>query len=535
MRWAHLPVLALVAAGGLAAAAPVSARALRTHRALDARIEVCAAKCAPVAIGDFNGDGVDDAVFQENRGDERHLKVVFGPFGTAAEVATDIQVVGGRTLVAADVADMNGDGQDELIVAGVSSQVRLMAVSVIDFDLLVDGEGVLPKNFFIGLDRAPYAWTHTVGRSTIGVEPPRLAVRAADMNGDGGLDLVLSIDPPPVSPMDSRARNAVAPADTAAEPSQVVVRLVPRGFFDLQPPGDDVVPTIGWPLKRLAPTAGSTVAVTGLGACTGGSGLAGVADVTGDGANDIVVRRCEGGALPDQLGLVAGRAAWPASLEIDGAIRPNTPPVPPSPGRPSTPPEPPRGGGYILTDPRGPGGNMFDGLPLFVIADFNADGVNDVGFGLADKTHIWLGGPDLGARLLEGRSDRIFLGAGVGGAMTSRSWRPSDLDGDGDGDLALTRLNASAGRNAEARDASGAVLFDTAMSEPIHIFARDRSADDVIDVTSDVPDELMSDPRYTLWSFGDFNGDGHDDVMLGSPAASADSVYPIVYGPFVRR
>lgn len=535
MRWAHLPVIALVAAGAIASAAPVSARALRTNRTLDARIEVCGAKCAPVAIGDFNGDGVDDAVFQENRGDERHLNVVLGPFGGAAEVATDIQVTGGRTLVAADVADMNGDGQAELIVAGVSSHMRALAVSVIDFDLLVDGNGALPRNFFVGLDRAPYVWTHTLDRPNAGIDPPRLAVRAADMDGDGGLDLVLGIDPPAAAATNSRTRNAAAPDGTAAEASQVVVQRVPRDFFSLKPPGGEGVSTISWPLKRLAPAAGSTVAITGLGACAGGSGLAGVADVTGDGANDIVVRRCEGGALPDQLGLVAGRAAWPASLEIDGAIRPMTPPVPPGPGRPSTPPEPPGGGGYIQSDPRGPGRNLFDGLPLFVIADLNADGVRDVGFGMADKTHIWLGGPDIGSRLIEGRSDRIMLGAGVGGAMTNRSWRPSDLDGDGDGDLALTRLNASAGRNVEARDASGALLFDPAPFEPIHIFARDRSADDVIDVTSDVPDELMNDPRYTLWAFGDFNGDGHDDVMLGSPAASADSVYPVVYGPFVRR
>ena len=101
MRWTRLSVLALVAAGVVASAAPAEARGLRTHRQLDARVEVCGAKCAPVAIGDFNGDGVDDAVFQENRGhDERHLLLVHGPFGDDVAVASDIGVVAGQTLVA---------------------------------------------------------------------------------------------------------------------------------------------------------------------------------------------------------------------------------------------------------------------------------------------------------------------------------------------------------------------------------------------------------------------------------------------------
>ena len=57
----------------------------------------------------------------------------------------------------------------------------------------------------------------------------------------------------------------------------------------------------------------------------------------------------------------------------------------------------------------------------------------------------------------------------------------------------------------------------------------------LIDVSSDEADDIWNDARYTLWAFGDFNGDGIDDVMLGSPAASIDSEYPVIYGPFLRR
>lgn len=536
MRWTRLSVLALVAAGVVASAAPAEARGFRTHRQLDARVEVCGAKCAPVAIGDFNGDGVDDAVFQENRGDERRLLLVHGPFGDGSAVASDIGVVAGRTLVAVDVADMNGDGQDELIVAGASSNRRTQAVAVLDFDLMTNAAGALEPALFVGLDRAPYVWTRTVEPEAVDTGgEPRLAVRAADMNGDGTLDLVLGVDPPTTSNT-SRTRNAAGQVDGSSAASEVVVQRVPPGFFDLEARPGEGANAIRWPLKRLD-VAGSTTRIDGLGRCTGGTGLAGVADVTGDGANDLVVRRCEGNGLPDRLSLVSGRSSWPTAIEIDGAIRPATPPVAPGPpGRPVSPPSPPPGGGYIQTDPRGPGRNMFDAVPLFFLEDLNGDGVRDIGFGMADKTHIWLGGPGVAAQLLEDRSDRIFLGAGVGGAMTSRSWRTADLDGDGDRDLALTRLVAEMGpdANGAVRPLGGDPATGTS-SEPIHIFARDRAADDVIDVTSDRPDELLNDPRFTLWAFGDFNGDGHDDVMLGSPAASPESVYPILYGPFLQR
>ncbi|MFN8421862.1 MAG: hypothetical protein U0470_00190 [Anaerolineae bacterium] len=251
---------------------------------------------------------------------------------------------------------------------------------------------------------------------------------------------------------------------------------------------------------------------------------------------DIVVRRCEGGGLPDQLGLVEGRPAGPATVKVAGAIEPATPPdLPPAPGRPGTPPEPPGGGGYIQIDPRGPAMNIFDALPTFFTEDLNGDGVLDIGFGLADKTHVWLGGRDLGTRLVEDRSDRIFLGAGLGGSMANRTWRPTDLNGDGRRDLALTQLRTLATAKV---DAAGNATFESSASEPIHVFARDRAADDVIDVSSDPADDIWSDARYTLWAFGDFNGDHVDDVMLGSPAASIDSEYRdlrAVHPALIRR
>ncbi|MBK6768007.1 MAG: VCBS repeat-containing protein [Ardenticatenales bacterium] len=549
MRWARMTVLALTAAGIVASAAPVSARALKVSRLPDALIDFClqGAKCAPVAIGDFNGDRIDDAVFQQNLNSERMLHVLFGPFGNQPQPATKLMFVPENSLLAVDVADMNGDGQDELIVADVSHKpdVNLQleedeqSVNVIDFNILEaygDEYGKLDPEFWIGRNRAPYRWSRTVPLKSASEQTGRLSVRAVDVNGDGGLDIVLGVDPTVSAAVTPRGGATVFPPDTAGgNQSEVIVQFMPRGFFTAQP-GDlpDGKGFLGrnWPLNELKTLAGQeSVRITGLGACARG-GLGEVVDVTGDAAPDIIVRRCEGGPMPDQLGLVTGRTNWPATITIDGAISPSTPPVPPGPG-PVTPPEPPRGGGYLQMDPRGPSVNIFDNLATFFTADLNGDGVLDIGFGQADKTHVWLGGSDVSARLLEDRSDRIFLGAGLGGSMANRSWTPTDLDGDGHRDLALTRLRSTA---ASTKDPSGRVTFESiSPTEPLHVFAQNRDTDEVIDVTSDAPDAVWGDASVTLWALGDFNGDGLDDVMLGSPASAVESMYPVIYGPFLRR
>lgn len=547
MRTVPYIVLALSAAGLIASAAPVHARALRVSRQPDVTLDLCAAgaKCAPVAVGDFDGDGTDDAAFQQNTGTQRQLHVVFGPFGASPQPTVHLTFAplepGENGLLATDVADMDGDGQDELLVGDVtipaSGAVERQSIFVINFDVLAaisKRRPLLDDDYFFGRVKPTFLWRRDVPLKEAGGPRgiPRLEVRGADVNGDGVRDLVLGIDRTANVALNARAGGAIG--RVAGGKSEVVVQFLKDG--DLRPTPAELADTAGylhWPLRPIeSPAGAASVRITGLGTCERG-GLAGVADVTGDRMADIVVRRCEGGGLPDQLGLVEGRPAWPATVKVAGAIEPATPPdLPPAPGRPGTPPEPPGGGGYIQIDPRGPAMNIFDALPTFFTEDLNGDGVLDIGFGLADKTHVWLGGRDLGMRLVEDRSDRIFLGAGLGGSMANRTWRPTDLNGDGRRDLALTQLRTLATAKV---DAAGNATFESSASEPIHVFARDRAADDVIDVSSDPADDIWSDARYTLWAFGDFNGDHVDDVMLGSPAASIDSEYPVIYGPFIRR
>jgi hypothetical protein len=322
-----------------------------------------------------------------------------------------------------------------------------------------------------------------------------------DMNGDGAKDLILSRD---------------------IEPGSAERFMDPPGFGGLLQSSSEIDLMWGTPARAWAGSlqVKADVTLTGLGPCA--AGLVGVADVTGDGAADIVTRSCSA-AMPTELRVVAGRSDWPRIVAVnDGDIS-----VP----RPTPPPEPTEdpgggGGGYLPGGSRGP-----VSVPAqAVIEDLNNDGVADVGIEFAGKTHFWYGGRDIGARLVAKRSSGAFLKAGYGAMQLTGSWRKVDLNADGRRDLLLSQpIDPSllACANGVCVD-NGATKVSGAT---VMVYSGGESTQRVLDVELDQPNAVWSAPGSVIWGVGDFNGDRNDDLLLGSSPGAFDSVYELVYGP----
>jgi len=552
----YVQVVSWLAIGVVAAASPAAAKVQRLDRSPDRVANHCAnnfgAKCVPIAVGDLNGDGRADAVFIRfghftqtslSGNQERSLDIVYGPFAAigdkGAKADATVTISAASELPSILVADFDGDGVDDLVMAeaerGLGKEIQRVAV-------LRGGDG-LRGDFWMGAaDRGDFRLTRTVvlpplaRQSSVGgiglhsVLSPRLD----DIDGDGKADLLLAIDPPVLSSNGPRTASGRVAQVSEENPSQILVfrdapALALRASGDLAlVPGDE------------------DVTITGLGACASTSLLA-TGDVTGDGLRDLFVRRCPGGGVPDMPGLVPGRRDWPSGLTIDGAVKASPKVLPPGPeptAEPRRPEDPPRG--YVAFTPLPK--SLFDRPTASFIQDVNQDGVLDLGFGFSDKTHVWLGGLNVAAHVRANRSDRVYLQAGFGGTSLSGSWQVTDLTGDGVKDLILTQRSsaaiAAADRPVPAPIVLGGGTTDAprpgavagggteVQTEPVKIYAGARTGKDILNLAEDEPDAIWQDQTMDLWLIGDFNGDRHDDLMMGSPGQSGSSVYQVYYGPF---
>ena len=518
-------------------AGPVAADTLAVERAPDHRFTFDAAldDYGVVAVGDVNGDGFQDAIFQAierpvRDSSPRRLEVVLGPFdlagGAYVDPVTVINIDPGAGRAAVAVADINGDGLDDISYATAVRRgfepVERQKVAVLF------GREVWETWYFIGeASRGDRKLERKValpeGAQTMVASEMSLGWH--DLNSDGHVDLVLASDPPLVGQSANPRTNQATEAQRAGG-SRIVVMYGDAEWLFRHVDADGQE---GWwdrgPIRE-------DVLISGMGACA--RSLVGVAEATGDGRLDLVVRRCAGEGLPDTLGLVAG-GDWPAQLPIEHAI-PDRPPV--APGVPPEKPAPPRSG-YLPPSSSGPTGDSpFAASPSAFMADLDGDGIADVGMDFTDKTHIWRGGPDLGARLLAMHSHRAFVRAGYGLAVANDSWRAADLDGDGTRDLLVTLrppvpLVAEEEVSQDSRDRRRPTV-ELPTAQPLHIFRDGRVDDTILDVAREPADAVWTDAQQSLWAMGDFNGDGLTDLLLGSPPGSGEAAFGVVFGPVVR-
>lgn len=447
-----------------------------------------------LGVGNFDGNQADDLVFERTivsgrgqvAGGERVFDVLFGPFEARAKGTTQgnrYRPAPGLTVrMKTDqaspltVADLNGDGRDDFVFTQVEPTRAIERVRL----AIVFGRD--PEKFAgelkLGNGAAAEAWIE-YSRPRLYSETSSLSsdvtARFGDVNGDGRMDAIIGTDP-------ASARSGSL---SVTDRSEIVVLL---GRDTWQP---------GTRLAFGRPDA--DLAVMGIGPCY--SSLVGVADVTGDGVDDIVAKSCKAvDGVAKQIQVLEGRADWQPEQDLhetwlsrDALWR-------------------------VRTDWTSSAMN----LPNYFLRDVNSDGFTDIAFSLDGTTHVWYGGTDLVRHQSLSRSNRVFLNASFGSLSYTRAWRPADLTGDGRKDLLLTKF-AGASRDSGFGSLSG---------QPIYVFQDGRGAD-LLDVATAPSDAVWNDPSLVLWGMGDFNGDGHDDLLLGGRSVQ-DFFYPFVYGPVVR-
>jgi hypothetical protein len=482
-------------------------------------------------VGDVNGDRIDDLVFEVVRHEagasfltptrrfDLHLSPFVADRGPGSDPKQDLKATtvvqllldGGQSVDPVTVTDLNGDGRADLVFprAGNNEFLAVAARATVvlgrsgswpkayRLDGIASGPSIVHvHNDAVFSEQGPSAFTALLNADSV-------SLSTADLNHDGRQDLLMAVDG------QFLIRNAIG----SAVRRQSLVQ-VDWGTGELEVPLD------------FRPD----LTITGLGACT--LGLVGVGDVTGDGRRDLVVRRCPTALSPPQLRVIAGRESWPAELSADGDAAPSAPGILPTPTAPAPLPTepPPPSGGYLPAPRFGGSGGDVSMPPEARLADVNGDAVLDITLEFAGKSHVWYGGPQVVARVATNRTQGVFVKAGYGALPLTRSWRAVDLDADGKSDLLLSKpidpslLNCQAGPclNFVTQDASG---------RPVFLFAGSKPSRRVVDVDLDAADAVWDDPAAVLWGLGDFNGDGRDDLLMGSSPGAFDSVYGLVFGP----
>ena len=404
--------------------------------------------------GDVNGDGYADMIFGEPyytdiaAHEGRALVVHGGPFPPlyATPLILEQHVASGYFGLSVGTAgDTNGDGIADILVGmpGIAEGAAF-------------GEAFL----YLGSTQDLDPYTSDTLKSTIAGETAGVSVGTmGDVNGDGFSDYWTG------------APGSISPGET-------VSRTVP-------------------------PFDGSLVStLAGQGGVAGrhfGNGMA-VADVNGDGYDDLIAGTSEGGTNVDDGYLavyLGGPEPFPAL---------NTPPY--TAPAPAWTYSPPGGGsylGYSLADAGDVNGDGYEdfvtGGPYFNTGTLDSAGTAYVFYG----SH---GGP-VSARpwIITGDAANAHLGIGVGGG--------GDLNGDGFADVVV-------GEDGGAKSVAGEGIVKVFHGGPLGL---SRQPTVVLGVGE-------SGARFgaSCAILGDVNGDGYDDLAVGAPLAAVGELqYGKVY------
>ncbi len=518
-RAIFLALLCFLAAG---AATPAAAAPQDVTRTVDGEMRFCMEGyvCVARAIGDVNGDDIDDIVFEVATREQmreqqqaalfgaptmRNLELHLGPFGEVgaagqglpaerqASKVVYLSLITSQVVDVLRVHDLDADGMDDMVFASVPDAALLVLPGQVGFE---------HRKSYMLVPGAP--GIHTIHGPASAIDSPALiadlSTAAADVDGDGSVDLLLGVDR-------SSAANARGLVDGSQLRQSEVFVMRGSGSIDGFVDGS-------WSTR-----------IHGLGGCV--HGLAGAGDVTGDGVADILLRRCKDAGQPTELRVLPGRADWPDLLTAED--QPNIVP-PPEP----TPPPGGGGGGGGGYLPGPEGGRALVPMPAqVVIEDIDGDGVKDAGIEFAGKTHLFHGGADIASRARINHTSGALQMLGFGAMPLTHSWRQMDLDGDRVQDLLLSQPISSAQLSCPGGcEESGLSAIG---GQPIYGYTGSQRRADVIDARLDEPDLLWHSTGNVAWGGGDFNGDGMDDLLLGSAPGAHDFIYSLVFGPVLER
>ena len=464
---------------------------------IDGRMAGDEAGGAVSGAGDFNGDGFDDLIIgallaDPNGTNSGESYVVFGSDAPVAAVlpltALDgsngfrIGGVAGAHLSGYSVSiagDFNGDGFDDLAIGatGVSTNGAASGAAYVVFGT---GTGIGPTLSLAALDGSNgFALFGERASDRLGFS----VASAGDVNSDGYDDLVVGArDADTGSGVDSGASYVLFGGDGAFDASFDLASLDGRNGFQLS--GD-----------FLGDNAGASVSSAG--------------DVNGDGFADIIVGASRaapnGGNSGASYVVFGGASGFAADLDLGNIDGDN---------------------GFKIS---GVAGNDFSGYSVSAAGDIDGDGFGDLvvgargnGSAVTGNAYVVFGASSFNANLqladLEG-DDGFRLSGVAGGDRTGISVSTAgDINADGYDDLII---GADSAERGIANSGVSYVVFGSAQAFAPILELADLDGLDGFALGGAF---VSGETGRSVSDAGDVNGDGYDDLIVGSPAASANGL-----------